>query len=129
MAGMSRQGMFSMAPHRRGGRALWSAVVFMCVAAGMVLAVCVLYLKPAMNAWKTADAPGRRMLSGVALLMLGVLFSCLIILLILSMRIARSSASRRVGRLPATKYTDAWAESAKRMPTPPAIEEEEDGPV
>jgi predicted permease len=76
------------------------------------------YLVPALKAAAVADKPERRILAAHALLLMSVILVILMLALLLTFRIGRFLFPTPTKRTK-TQYTDAWAESAKRMRTPP----------
>ena len=114
---------------RRPGRAPWSVVAFLALYAVGVTALAYYYILPATQALVTAkqqhDAHGQRAISATATLLLMVVLLVLISGIFVTFRVGRYFFPRKTGPRTVTKYVDAWAESGKRMPTPPADEEGE----
>ena len=103
----------------------WLPLLFL---AGFGVALAVLshvYLLPALREAQVASPKERERLAGGALLVLVVVMFVLVAGLLLTFRIGRFFFPRDVPRRKPTEYVDAWAESAKRMPTPPAESAEE----
>ena len=105
---------------RRAGRIIWATLVFLAGFAVLLVLVSYFYLIPAMEAAQTADPVGRRQLGATARLMLAVVLFILLACLLMSFRIGRFFLPRRRGPSKPTPYVDAWAESARRMKSPPA---------
>jgi len=101
---------------------IWASLVFALTAIGVILLVCLAYLRPAVDAWNHADVHGRKLLAAVAMLLVAVLLFFLLVMLWLAVRFARP---RKPAGKTVTKYIDAWAESGKRMKTPPKEDEEQ----
>ncbi len=104
----------------RSGRTAWLAIAYLAVFTALLAAVSHYYLLPATAAARDASEPERQRLAAVSMLLMAVVLVVLLIGLLLIWRIARGGRRRR-GLRPgsATSYIDAWAESARRMPTPP----------
>jgi heme/copper-type cytochrome/quinol oxidase subunit 2 len=86
------------------------------------------YLLPALAAAQNATPEQRAKLSAVAMLVLMVVLFVLAMGLLMILRIGRyffprADAEPTVGK---TEYVDAWAESARRMPTPAPEDESKD---
>ena len=101
--------------HVRLGIAYVRVIVFLCAFAGLVIFVAYYYLFPAMEAAKKATGPQRRVLSAHARLVLALLLFVLLCGLMLTFRVGRFFVPRRQQRSKPTVYSDAWAESAKRL--------------
>lgn len=84
----------------------------------LLLLVTKVYLLPAMADAKGANAEGKKLLGAHALLLMSLVLTILGASLLLIFRIGRYFLPGARGNEPRTKYTDAWAESAKRMKTP-----------
>lgn len=97
-----------------------AVVTFLVIAGGLILAVSHYYLLPAMSAAGTATPEERKGLAAVALLVMFVLLFVLLAVLLLLFRIGRFVFPGRERAGTPTQYTDAWAESARRMEMPPA---------
>lgn len=84
------------------------------------------YLFPALAAFvearESGDRRGATAISGTAALLLAVVLFILLCGLILTFRFGRFFFPRNAPPRVKTKYVDAWAESAKRMKTPPEEE-------
>lgn len=107
------------APHlrrRHPVRAALPVVLFLVGFAAVLLAVCTIYLFPALRAAASADPQQRRELGATAWLVLALVLFVLFAGLVLSFRVGRFFFPRPAApaRKP-TEYVDAWAESARRM--------------
>ena len=111
---------------RRPGRATWSVLAFLAAYVLIVAAVAYYYLVPAMRAYfsaqQTNDTRGQRAISATSTVLMLVLLLILVSGLVVSLRVSRYFFPRKTTRTQ-TRYVDAWAESAKRMPTPPPEDE------
>ena len=105
---------------RRSGRIIWSTLVFLVGFVVLLMLVSYLYLFPALEAAQTADPAGRRQLGATARLMLAVVLFILLAGLLMSFRVGRFFLPRKREPNKPTPYVDAWAESARRMKSPPA---------
>lgn len=101
--------------HLCSGIAYTRLIVFLSAFAGLVIFVAYYYLFPAMEAAKKATGPQRRLLSAHARLVLVLLLFILLCGLILTFRVGRFFLPRRQQRDKPTIYSDAWAESARRL--------------
>lgn len=113
---------------RRRGQSKWTILAFMAGAVAIIWLVLEKYLVPAVMAAHNIDTTGRRQLAALSALVLAVVIVVLLAGLILLVRPGRFFLPRKGERRSRTVYTDAWAESAKRMQTPPEEDEgEEEG--
>ena len=110
-------------PHRRVGRTYVAVLVYMVVFALLVAAVSRFYLVPAMTLAQNASPDDRKRLGAQALLVMIVVLFALLGGLVLTFRVSRFFFPRPTPPRRRTEYVDAWAESARRMKTPPADEE------
>jgi quinol-cytochrome oxidoreductase complex cytochrome b subunit len=106
------------AARRRAGRSVWAFVGFLALFCILIFLLSNFYLPQALSAFKVADERGRRLLALHALLLMCAILVILGLSLILFFRIGQYFFPRNRERLAKTQYTDAWAESAKRMKTP-----------
>ena len=83
------------------------------------------YLLPALDAARTANPTEKRQLAVVSRLLLALVLVILVCGIMLTFRFGRFFLPRHREPSRPTKYVDAWAESANRMPTPPAPEDDE----
>ena len=115
--------------HARPARAPWPVIVFLAGFGLAVVGLAYYYLLPAaeavVSAKQAGDTKGQRAISATAALLLAVLLIVLICGIFMTFRIGRYFFPRNTAPRTKTKYVDAWAESAKRMPTPPPEDEEE----
>ena len=107
---------------RNAGRILWGTLAFMAGSAILIVVISKGYLLPALDAAKNAAPAERKALAAHARLLLAVVLFILIAGILLTFRFGRFFFPRQrdgEARKP-TQYVDAWAESARRMETPPA---------
>ncbi|MEO6436758.1 MAG: hypothetical protein ABIP55_13500 [Tepidisphaeraceae bacterium] len=100
----------------------WSTLVFLVVFTGLVIAVWYYTLVPGMQAASApdiSDAEKRSLVAWYRLLLFVLLF-ILFAGIVLTFRFGRFFFPRPTEPRVPTVYTDAWAESAKRMQVPPA---------
>lgn len=113
------------APHPaacRPGRIYWATLAFLSGFAVLIYVISDWYLLPAFDAARDADPAGKKSLAANAWLLLAVVLMILVCGILLTFRFGQFLLPRpREPRRP-TKYVDAWAESGKRMPTPPDAE-------
>jgi predicted MFS family arabinose efflux permease len=102
-----------------GNKHSWAAIAFLCVFALLLAIVCSYFLLPAADAARTADASGRHQIAAYSRLLLTIILFILFVGLTLTFRTARFFFPRPGEKRSQTTYTDAWAESAKRMKLPP----------
>ncbi|HYE19018.1 MAG TPA: hypothetical protein VEA69_11270 [Tepidisphaeraceae bacterium] len=120
----------SLLHHRspRQAKAPWPVVVFLAGFGLAVVGLAYYYLLPAaeavVSAKQAGDHKGQRAISATAALLLAVLLIVLICGIFMTFRIGRYFFPRNTGPRVKTQYVDAWAESAKRMPTPPPDSDE-----
>jgi len=107
-------------PIPRPARAHWAVLAFMLTFAALVVVVSYYYLLPAMEAASDATDKEKRGLVAYSRLLLTVILFVLFVGLWMTFRVGRFFFPRgqREGRVK-TQYVDAWAESARRMETPP----------
>ena len=117
-------------PHGHGPRlkrALWAMAAFLVGFAILIVIVSHYYLLPAMEAARGADLSGRRQLSAFSTLLLAVVLFVLLVGLGMTFRVHRLFFPRPMPPPPPrTQHVDAWAESARRVPTPPVDEGDDD---
>jgi hypothetical protein len=109
----------SSSHHTRAGRTYAAVTVYLVVFALLVLALVKWYLVPGLRAAQNASHDEREKLAANALLVLIVVLFALMAGLVLTFRVSRFFFPRPTPPRHPTQYTDAWAESAKRMQTPP----------
>jgi hypothetical protein len=97
---------------------VWAYICFLALFVILLLLVTKIYLLPAAADVKGANEAGRKLLGAHALLLMSLVLTILGLALILIFRIGRYFMPRARSKEPKTEYTDAWAESAKRMKTP-----------
>jgi hypothetical protein len=111
----------------REAKTPWPVVIFLAGFGLAVVALAYYYLLPAaeavVSAKQSGDHTGQRAISATAALLLAVCLLVLICGIFMTFRIGRYFFPRTTAPRTKTKYVDAWAESAKRMPTPPPDEE------
>jgi len=100
-------------------RSLWATVAFLAGFGVLIVIVANYFLIPAADAARSADHVGRRQLSAVAMLMLAILLFIMLIGLVMTFRIRRFFQPSELATRHKTEHIDAWAESARRMNTPP----------
>jgi len=110
---------------RRSGRILWGTLAFMAGSAVLIVVISKWYLLPAMEAARDAAPAERRALAAHARLLLSVVLFILLAGILMTFRFGRFFLPRRRDGEPQkpTRYADAWAESARRMRTPPSDSE------
>ncbi|MFL6110389.1 MAG: hypothetical protein ACJ786_03420 [Catenulispora sp.] len=108
----------------RSGRIFWPTLAFLVGFAVLIYVVSDWYLLPALDAARNANTIEKRQLAAHARLLLAIVLVILICGIMLTFRFGRFFLPRpREPRRP-TEYVDAWSESAKRMQTPPAGDDE-----
>jgi len=112
-------------PRWRSGRTILAPLLFLVVFSILLVIVSNTYLLPAVRAARTAAPPQRRELAAWSVLILTVLLVVLLGGLFLTMRLSRFFFPAKQPPRTKTTYVDAWSESAKRMPTPPAEGEDQ----
>lgn len=120
--------MITMAGHPTGiphrvRRSLWASVAFLGGFGALIVIVANYFLIPAADAARTADQAGKRQLSAVAMLLLAILLFVMLIGLLMTFRIRRFFQPGESAVRTKTEHIDAWAESARRMTTPPPSDE------
>lgn len=114
--------------HDPRGQSRWTVLAFLIGAVLIVWLVLEKYLLPAVLAARNIDEIGRKHLAALSSLVLAVVMVLLLAWLILLIRPGRFFLPRKAAPRSRTTYTDAWAESARRMQTPPEEDADQDGP-
>lgn len=117
-----RPGRVGGAGRRHGGAIHWAILAFLLGFSLLLVVLIWYYLIPAGEAARDASPPDKAKLRAVSTLLLAVVLFVLFVGLILTFRVGRFFFPRPhpgTGKPVKTQYVDAWAESAKRMPTPP----------
>ena len=104
---------------RRSGRIYWATLAFLLGFAVLIYVVSDWYLLPALDAARDASTAEKRTLAVHARLLLAVVLVILVCGILLTFRFGRFFFPGHREPTGPTKYVDAWAESANRMPTPP----------
>lgn len=113
----------------RSGRILWPTLAFLTGFAVILIGVSHWYLIPALRASQTADPTQKRHLVAQSRLLLAILLFILIAGIVLTFRFGRLFVPRVGEKHKPTPYSDAWAESARRVRVPPRNEDENDDEV
>ena len=107
----------------RPARTQWSVLAFLILFTLGLIALTYYYLLPAHRAFLQAkqdnDKPGLHAISATSALLMAVVLIILVTGLLLTFRIGRLFFPRNSPPRTKTQYVDAWAESGKRMETPP----------
>ena len=111
---------------RRSGRILWATLAFMAGFAVLLAFISRWYLIPAMQAAQTAQGIEKRQLVAHSRLLLAIVLFILVAGLLLTFRFGRYFAPRLGEKQKPTQYSDAWAESAKRVSVPPRGDDDDD---
>ena len=104
----------------RPGRVLWGTLAFMVGFAVLIVVISNWYLLPAMDAARNAVPAEKKALAAHARLLLAVVLFILVAGILLTFRFGRFFLPRKREPDKPTRYVDAWAESARRMQTPPS---------
>jgi hypothetical protein len=113
-------------PPRRSGRILWATLAFVAGFAILLAFVSRWYLIPAMQAAQTAQGIEKRQLVAHSRLLLAIILFILVAGILLTFRFGRYFVPRVGEPQKPTQYTDAWAESAKRVSVPPRDDEDDE---
>ena len=97
---------------------VWAYICFLALFVILLVLTTKIYLIQAVADAKGANEQGRKLLGAHALLLMSLVLTILGLALILIFRMGRYFLPRVKSKEPKTQYTDAWAESAKRMKTP-----------
>ena len=108
----------------RSGRIYWATLAFLVGFAVLIYVISDWYLLPALDAARGADAAEKRTLAAYSRLLLALVLVILLCGIVLTFRFGRFFLPRSREPRQATKYVDAWAESARRMQVPPSGEDE-----
>lgn len=103
---------------KRSGRSRWTVLGFLAGSFLILLLVCHQFLIPALLVAQGIDDRGRKHLAAISALVLAIVLVCLLAGMILIIRPGRFFLPRRPAPKTRTIYTDAWAESARRLKTP-----------
>src|SRR5688572_23955690 len=106
----------------RPGRTYVAVVVYLLCFTVLLVVISKMYLLPAMEASRDATPQEKKQLAAFARLMLAVVLFVLFAGLLIAFRIGRFFIPRPVTGRKKTEYVDAWAESGRRMETPPKPE-------
>jgi hypothetical protein len=106
----------------RAGRTYVAVVVYLLCFVVLLIVVSKMYLLPAMEASRHASPQEKKQLAAFARLMLTVVLFVLFGGLLIAFRIGRFFIPRPLAKRKNTEYVDAWAESGRRMATPPKPE-------
>jgi hypothetical protein len=109
----------TMSASQRLRRSLWATLAFLAGFGVLIVLVSNYFLIPAADAARTADQAGKRQLSAVAMLMLAILLFIMLVGLLMTFRVRRFFQPGEPVKRDKTEHIDAWAESARRMTTPP----------
>ena len=104
----------------RPGRIYWATLAFLIGFAVLIYVISDWYLLPALDAAQGATTGEKRQLAAYSRLLLAIVLVILICGILLTFRFGRFFFPRNREPSGPTKYVDAWAESGKRMQTPPA---------
>jgi hypothetical protein len=103
---------------RRNGQSIWAFIAFLALSFILLMLLTHVYLLRALADFKGADDRGRRLIGVHALLLLSVTLAILGLSWMLIFRIGRYFFPQKREPMTKTQYTDAWAESGKRMKPP-----------
>src|SRR5688500_15421178 len=103
----------------RSARTYVAVVVYLLCFTVLLVVISKIYLLPAMEASRDATPQEKKQLAAFARLMLAVVLFVLFAGLLIAFRIGRFFIPRPVAGRKKTEYVDAWAESGRRMETPP----------
>ena len=106
----------------RSARTYVAVVVYLLCFTVLLIVISKIYLLPAMEASRDATPQEKKQLAAFARLMLAVVLFVLFAGLLIAFRIGRFFIPRPVAGRKKTEYVDAWAESGRRMGTPPKTE-------
>jgi hypothetical protein len=106
----------------RPARTYVAVIVYLLCFTVLLIVISKIYLLPAMEASQNATPQEKRQLAAFARLMLAVVLFVLFAGLLIAFRIGRFFIPRPVAGRKKTEYVDAWAESGRRMETPPKAE-------
>jgi len=95
-----------------------AVIAFLFVFAALLEIVRRWFLSPASAAWQGADVAGQHMITAVSRLLLAIILLFLVVGLALVLR-ARHRLHKLRSASPRTTHVDAWAESGRRLRTPP----------
>src|SRR4051812_13115176 len=113
-------------PRRRSGRIVWATLAFLVGFVVLLIFVSRWYLIPAFQAAHTATGVEKRALAAHARLLLALVLLILISGILLTFRFGRYFVPHVGEKTKPTQYTDAWAESAKRVSVPPRDDDDDD---
>lgn len=106
-------------PHHRLTRLVWATLAFMAGFAVLIVVISRWYLLPALEVFQDATGPEKRQLSAHSTLLLAIILVILLAGILLTFRFGRYFIPRAGEPRKPTQYSDAWAESAKRVSVPP----------
>jgi len=120
---MRGMGQVLAARRRRPGRSQWPVLAFLLAFTVGLIGLTYYYVLPAsrsfLKAKQEGDRHGQHAITATSALLLAVVIFILIAGLLLTFRVGRLFFPRNTPPRTKTQYVDAWAESAKRLQTPP----------
>jgi hypothetical protein len=102
------------------GRIYWATLAFLLGFALLIVVISDWYLLPALDAARQAAPAERKTLAAHARLLLAIVLFILVAGILLTFRFGRFFLPRQRERNKPTQYSDAWAESARRVEVPPS---------
>lgn len=105
-------------------RSLLPLLVFVITTLLILFLVADRFLLPALAVSRDLDPRAKKQLAAIAALVLTVVLTCLLATAVLVIRPGRFFLPRKSPPRTRTNYPDAWAESGRRMQTPPADDDE-----
>lgn len=106
-------------------RSLAPLLVFILAALLILFLVADRFLLPALAISRDLEPAARKQMAAIAALVLTVVLTSLLATAILVIRPGRFFLPRKTPPPTRTSYPDAWAESGRRMQTPPATGDED----
>jgi hypothetical protein len=110
---------------RRAGRVVWATLAFLAGFAVLIAFISRWYLIPALQASQVATRLEKRQLAAHSSLLLAIVLVILVAGILLTFRFGRYFVPRVGEKTKPTEYSDAWAESAKRVSVPRGEDEDE----
>jgi hypothetical protein len=109
-------------PKLRSARSYLPFIAFLATCWIILFLVSNRFLLPVFTMAHDIDAPGRRQLAAISSLVLAIVLTGLVAMILLVVKPGRFFMPRKSPPRDRTRYVDAWAESGKRLDTPPSDE-------
>lgn len=114
--------MLPRRPKLRSARSYIPFIAFLVACWIILFLVSNHFLLPVFTIAHDIDVPGRKQLAAISALVLAIVLTGLVAMILLVVKPGRFFLPRKAAPRDRTRYVDVWAESGKRMDTPPSDE-------